>query len=57
VRVYDTQCGAKLFRRTPALAAALERPFRSRWAFDVELLGRLRSGAVFRSGRSSRCRS
>jgi glycosyltransferase involved in cell wall biosynthesis len=43
-RVYDTQCGAKLFRRTPALGAALETPFRSRWAFDVELLGRLLAG-------------
>jgi len=42
--VYDTQCGAKLFRRTPALQTALTAPFRSRWAFDVELLGRLRSG-------------
>lgn len=39
--VYDTQCGAKLFRRTPDLQAALAMPFRSRWAFDVELLGRL----------------
>lgn len=39
--VYDTQCGAKLFRATPALDRALTRPFRSRWAFDVELLGRL----------------
>jgi glycosyltransferase involved in cell wall biosynthesis len=39
--VYDTQCGAKLFRRTAALAAALADPFTSRWAFDVELLGRL----------------
>src|SRR5262249_54157493 len=37
--VYDTQCGAKAFRRTPALAAALERPFSARWAFDVELIG------------------
>ena len=46
VRVYDTQCGAKLFRRTAALAAALERPFRSRWAFDVELLGRLLSAGL-----------
>jgi dolichyl-phosphate beta-glucosyltransferase len=46
--VYDTQCGAKLFRPTPALEAAVERPFRSRWAFDVELLSRLtvRNGAV-----------
>jgi glycosyltransferase involved in cell wall biosynthesis len=39
--VYDTQCGAKLFRVTPVLRAALGQPFASRWAFDVELLGRL----------------
>jgi glycosyltransferase involved in cell wall biosynthesis len=45
-RVYDTQCGAKLFRRSPALAAALADPFRSRWAFDVELLGRLLIGTA-----------
>jgi dolichyl-phosphate beta-glucosyltransferase len=43
-RVYDTQCGAKLFRATPALTAALATPFISRWAFDVELLGRLLAG-------------
>jgi hypothetical protein len=39
--VYDTQCGAKVFRRSETLQAAVERPFLSRWAFDVELLGRL----------------
>lgn len=39
--VYDTQCGAKVFRRSQALREAVGRPFRSRWAFDVELLGRL----------------
>jgi dolichyl-phosphate beta-glucosyltransferase len=43
--VYDTQCGAKLFRRTPALEAALGEPFLSRLAFDVELVGRLLVGA------------
>ncbi len=39
--VYDTQCGAKMLRATPELDRAIARPFRSRWAFDVELLGRL----------------
>lgn len=44
IAVYDTQCGAKVFRCTPALSAALSEPFISRWAFDVELLGRLLAG-------------
>jgi len=44
LRVYDTQCGAKFFRVSPALEAALEEPFVSRWIFDVELLGRLSIG-------------
>jgi glycosyltransferase involved in cell wall biosynthesis len=41
---YDTQCGAKYFRASPLLEEALRTPFRSRWAFDVELLGRLLAG-------------
>jgi dolichyl-phosphate beta-glucosyltransferase len=44
-RIYDTQCGAKLFRATPVLAAALSERFISRWAFDIELLGRMLAGA------------
>jgi dolichyl-phosphate beta-glucosyltransferase len=44
--VYDTQCGAKLFRRTDALDRSIAAPFRSRWAFDVELLGRLERAGV-----------
>ena len=45
LRVYDTQCGAKAFAASPLLANALEEPFNARWAFDVELIGRLLAGA------------
>jgi glycosyltransferase involved in cell wall biosynthesis len=41
VAVYDTQCGAKWFRAGPVLDRALDRPFGSRWVFDVELIARL----------------
>jgi glycosyltransferase involved in cell wall biosynthesis len=40
--VYDTQCGAKLWRMSPAVASLFEKPFSSRWIFDVELLLRWR---------------
>lgn len=44
--VYDTQCGAKVLRAGSALDAAVGAPFGSRWAFDVELLGRLARAGV-----------
>jgi len=39
--VYDTQCGCKIFS-TEIIPVAFEKPFLSRWLFDVEIFFRLK---------------
>ncbi|HVA03635.1 MAG TPA: glycosyltransferase [Acidimicrobiales bacterium] len=46
ITVYDTQCGAKVFRVNDTFVASLAEPFRSSWALDVELLHRLLRGSA-----------
>lgn len=51
--VYDTQCGAKLFRCSETLWEVFATPFLSRWIFDVEIVARF----IERRGRDAVARS
>ena len=42
IKVYDTQCGCKVFKNELS-KVLFERPFISKWLFDVELFSRMLS--------------
>lgn len=40
--MYDTQCGAKVFKNSVYLQKAMEKPFINSWLFDIEIMLRLK---------------
>lgn len=40
IEVYDTQCGAKIFKNSALLKTVFGKPFKVNWTFDVEMLAR-----------------
>jgi glycosyltransferase involved in cell wall biosynthesis len=41
VALYDTQCGAKVFRNNDVARRIFRDPFTARWVFDIDLLARI----------------
>ncbi len=40
ISIYDTQCGAKIFRNSATLRQVFGKPFKVNWTFDVEMFAR-----------------
>jgi hypothetical protein len=40
LQIYDTQCGAKIFKNIPKLKVIFNRPFLVTWTFDVDILAK-----------------
>lgn len=55
LKVYDTQCGAKMFKNTPILRQVFGSPFKVNWTFDVEMIGRFLLLQSIAHGMTFRC--